>query len=98
MYQSLHSVLGAIENVAIQSVVVWFTVDSRKHCSWPECLLNVLVKVHQLQGLFASPPPTHYFPQAFWNDHLTVNKTLIQIAAPLANITPALCMQALMPT
>lgn len=95
------SVLGAIQNVAIQRVVVWFTVDSREHCGGAECLLN---ESSSAAGSLYPPPlpsnptPTHYFPQAFWNDHLTANKTLIQIAAPLANITPALCMQALMPT
>lgn len=31
----------------------------------------------------------YYFPEAFWNHHLTENKTAIQIAAPLANITLA---------
>lgn len=30
-----------------------------------------------------------YFPPAFWNNHLTVNKTAIQLDAPLANITSA---------
>lgn len=32
---------------------------------------------------------SYYFPEAFWNHHLTENKTVIQIAAPLANITLA---------
>ena len=41
--------------------------------------------------------PTYYFPEAFWNNHLTVNKTLTEIAAPLADITSALHAHALMP-
>lgn len=27
------------------------------------------------------PWPTYYFPKAFWNNHVTVNKTVIQTAA-----------------
>ena len=60
------------------ALAMWFTVDSRKSCSDAESLLNEWVHVHQLQGLSAFRQP-HYLPEAFWNNHLTVNKTLIQI-------------------
>lgn len=67
------------------------TVAGRKSCSGVNaCWMSEWMFISCRGSLLSL---TYYFPQAFWNNHQSANKTQIQIAAPLANITSALYVQ-----
>lgn len=63
------------------------TVAGRKSCSGVNaCWMSEWMFISCRGSLLS---PAYYFPQAFWNNQ-SVNKTRIQIAASLTNITAAL--------